>query len=50
MKKTTKRATAFLDESDPYFLVGTHVVYRNIWLIISTINRQARRFHSCFHF
>lgn len=50
MRKTEERALAFLNEFDPYFLVGTHIQYRNVWLIISIINRQAEHFYSRLHF
>jgi hypothetical protein len=49
-KKTEERAITFLNEFTPYFLVGTHILYRNVWLIISTINQQAEHFYSYLHF
>jgi hypothetical protein len=50
MEKTEEKAITFLKEFNPYLLVGTHILYRNVWLIISTINQQAAHFHPYNHF
>jgi hypothetical protein len=49
MQKTKERFVDFLEEFNPYFLVGTHKVYRNSWLIISVINQKAKHFFSRLH-
>ena len=46
MRKVDERFVDFLKKYNPYFLVGTHKVYRNAWLIISVINQKAE--HFCF--
>jgi hypothetical protein len=50
MEKTEERAATFLKKFNPYFLMGTHVWYRNVWLIISVINQLAEHFHPFLHF
>ena len=36
----------FLREETPYFLMGTHRLYKNAWLIISIINPQVKHFYA----
>jgi len=44
-RKVEKRMKDFLDETTPYFLMGTHRRYKNVWLIISIINPQGKHFY-----
>jgi len=43
--RVKNRMNNFLDETTPYFLMGTHRRYKNCWLIISVINPQGRHFY-----
>jgi hypothetical protein len=46
--KVTENAENFLHNSNPCFLVGTHIRWRT-WLIISIINRSAEHLYSLSH-
>ena len=45
-KRVEDKMNNFLDETTPYFLMGTHRRYSNASLIISIINPQAKHFYA----
>jgi len=44
--KVRNRVEDFLEKTTPYFLVGTHRKYPQVWLVISIINKDGKNFYA----